>query len=1048
MIKRILLFALLAVCSGQLLATIPTAPRVTGFIKNNGQWPSEVLYLQRSANMDAWIMSDGMVLDHYTMQGTTRVGHVVRMHWDNASQNTQVVEGRTLSTVTFHKGGAMNGLVVPSVEKLRVNGVYKGVDVSYYTDKAGRLRYDVDLAAGTLGTGMAFRFEGDQGIDVKNGEVRLHTSMGDIMMNDLYAFMSGTRSLSTPVSFSISASGVQFEIEKRAVTEPLTIDPVVYGTYIGGSDNDVITSIVNAGDGVYVGGSTMGIEFPAEVGAYQKKMQGAGDGFVALLSKDLSSVVNYTYIGGTSRDNLVGIALDANGMVCITGETESDDMPVTIGSVGQIYKGQIDTYIARLSKDLTTMEICTFLGGNKDDKPYAIAVEAATGAIYVAGSTTSNAQFPTQLAHQKTHGGQEDCYLAKLSPGGGTFVFCTYYGKDGNEAFTALAVDPAGSPYVTGYTSSSTFETAPTPGKWSSGRVPYDRTYNGGKTDAFVIKFFPDGTLSKKDDGTYSTFFGGSGEDEGRGIYIDAQGRAVVVGVTNSKGLPAAGTLYTEQIGGRDIFMCLFTDDGRGLTACTYFGGTGDDDVKGMMAETSLNGGIIWGTTSSIEFPSAGAGSVNAKNGATDGFLAILNPYTLKFGTVMGGSATDTTVGASFDEKGDFYFAVRGTSEDLPTTGEAWNPSAIGAEDGYVAKWAAGSISLVSPAGGEVWCLGSTRTISWSADGMLDNDRYQVEMSPDGGGSWTNIGKDVAGLSFNWKPATTLASGSDYQIRVFTSRGHVVKSQPFTLSAPPKVVTDPVSTSACDGGSVTLSVVAQGASVKYQWRKNGTNINGATDATYVVDNVTMNSAGSYDCVVTGACSPSATSKPATVAIAAKTAITEQPQSVVVTEHQSFTLTCKASGDNLTYAWYKNGNILDGAKDFKLVVSDATISDVGTYRCVVTGGCGSAESVEATVDVKVSSVQEDIIAGPVTMRVLGPSPASEYLAVRLSTDVQTDVVVRLVATDGTTALQYHAEQITGGVSNVQIPVRSVAAGVYGLELQAGGQVLRTTVVIAR
>lgn len=1048
MINRLLLFVLAFVGVVSAHAHTASNTRVSGFVVNAGQWSKNVLFCHHTANLDTWITTNGLILDQFTNKGDVRTGHVVEMRWENTNNVPTAELGIPSATVTYMKSRTDLPIGTTSYESVVLRNVYDGISVVYYMDKAGHLRYDLEVAAGAAINNVAMSFSGDRGMHVATNAVELSTSLGSVLMTDLLAYVNKQTSQATPAWFSSTANGAQIVVPSHDATQHLTIDPVVYSTYVGGDGDDVLKSIVYSGEYAYVCGSTTGMSFPTDIGAYQKSTKGLNDGFVAKLSKDLSRVVSYTYFGGTDDDKIIGIALDASGKVCVTGETLSNDLPVTIGSVGQIYKAQIDAFIARLSADLTTLDVATYLGGNKDDRPLAIAVEAATGAIYVAGTTSSNAQFPTTLAHQATFGGNEDCFLAKLSPGGGTFVFCTYYGKDGKEAFTSIAVDPAGSPYVTGYTTSSTFETAPTPGKWSSGRVPYDRTYNGGLTDAFVIKFFPDGTLSKKDDGTYSTFFGGSGEDEGRGIYIDAQGRAVIVGVTNSKGLTAAGTLYTEKIGGKDIFMAILTDDGRGLTACTYFGGTGDDDVLGIIAEPSLNGGLMWGTTSSSEFPTAGAGAISARNGATDAFLTVLNPYTLKFSTLMGGSKADTSVSGSFDGSGGFYYALRSTSVDLPTNELSWNKEPVGGIDGYVAKWAYGSITLVSPASGETWCIGVNKTISWSADGMLDTDLYQIEASADGGKTWTSVAKDVKGLSYNWKPASSLETGSNYVVRVFTNRGHMLVSGQFTLSAPPKVVTDPVSVSACDGGSIQLSVEAEGANLRYQWRRNGTSINGANQPLYSIPTVNSGSAGSYDCVVAGSCNPASTSKPAIVSVAIKTAITEQPASVSLAEGQSFTVACKATGSDLKYAWFFNGNAIDGANASSYTIQSAAPGNSGKYKCTVVGGCGTETSTEATVVVTPLSVQQDIVVGSSAMRVLGPSPASETVALRVTIPTDAVVTARLISANGSLVTTHSFGTVVGGSNIVLLPVSDLASGVYGLELVTDKAVLRTAIQVAR
>ena len=94
-------------------------------------------------------------------------------------------------------------------------------------------------------------------------------------------------------------------------------------------------------------------------------------------------------------------------------------------------------------------------------------------------------------------------------------VYSTYLGGSGLEQVGGIAMDAAGSAYVTGYTNSTNFPT----------QSPYQATYQGGTEDVFVTKLNPAGNAL-----VYSTYLGGSGEDEGYGIAVDAAGSAYVTG--------------------------------------------------------------------------------------------------------------------------------------------------------------------------------------------------------------------------------------------------------------------------------------------------------------------------------------------------------------------------------------------------------------------------------------------------------------------------------------------------------------------------------------
>src|SRR5229473_900941 len=127
----------------------------------------------------------------------------------------------------------------------------------------------------------------------------------------------------------------------------------------------------------------------------------------------------------------------------------------------------------------------TFLGGTGDDRANAIAADS-TGAAYVVGQTSGG--FPTLNAEQNTYGGNNDAFVAKLSPSG-ALVYSTYLGGSGADVGQGIAVDSTGAVYVTGYTGGGGFPTL----------NAEQNTYGGGQ-DAFVAKLGSTGTL------VYSTY--------------------------------------------------------------------------------------------------------------------------------------------------------------------------------------------------------------------------------------------------------------------------------------------------------------------------------------------------------------------------------------------------------------------------------------------------------------------------------------------------------------------------------------------------------------
>jgi hypothetical protein len=151
----------------------------------------------------------------------------------------------------------------------------------------------------------------------------------------------------------------------------------------------------------------------------------------------------------------------------------------------------------------------TFLGGSNQDEANGIAVDAI-GAAYLTGHTYSD-NFPTKNAYQGTffdrgHFGGLIAFVTKISPTGNSLVYSTYLGGHNLVEGRGIAVDATGAAYVTGYT--------------NSGNFPTINAYQGllnGFENAFVTKLSPAG-----DTLVYSTFLGGSNQDEANGIAVDA----------------------------------------------------------------------------------------------------------------------------------------------------------------------------------------------------------------------------------------------------------------------------------------------------------------------------------------------------------------------------------------------------------------------------------------------------------------------------------------------------------------------------------------------
>ena len=165
---------------------------------------------------------------------------------------------------------------------------------------------------------------------------------------------------------------------------------------------------------------------------------------------------------------------------------------------------------------------------------------------------------------------------------------------------------------------------------------------------------------------------------------------------------------------------------------------------------------------------------------------------------------------------------------------------------------------------------------------------------------------------------------------------------------PPAITQQPTNQTVNEGGTLTLSVIATNAT-GYQWKKDGSDIPSATNATYSKSGVLPADAGSYTCVVSGEAGTSVTSDAATVTVNALPVITQQPSGQTINDGETLTLNVVATGAT-GYQWKKGEEDILDATTATYTKEGATAADSGSYTCVVTGAGGSVTSNAATVTV--------------------------------------------------------------------------------------------------
>jgi len=596
---------------------------------------------------------------------------IVRMKLEGANPSPEIEGLEQLSTTTnYFAGSDPSGwrTDIPTFNRVRYSQVYPGIDMVYYGDQR-RLEYDFVVTPGTEPNVIQIAFEGIKGYEVTyEGDLVLRTALGDIRQSKPVAYQE-VNGVKQEVSAGYVPKGlgrVGFQLGDYDSTRPLIIDPVlVYSSYLGGSGFDQGYAIAadNLGN-AYVTGRTAAIDFPTTPGAFQTNY-GGGDAFVAKLNPAGTALVYSTYLNGASGN---GIAVDPDGSAYVTGDAYTMNFPTTAGAFQTVPTGY-DVFITKLNPAGSALTYSARFGGNLDDFGRGIAVDAA-GNAYITGWTgcrSTPCTFPTVNAFQPEYaGGTNDAFVTKIDSNGSALVYSTYLGggdiinatEDWGEA---IAVDNAGSAYVTGYTFSPDFPI--TIGAFDSTRAGLD---------AFITKFTPGGASVE-----YSTFLGGPGRELGMGVAVDASGNAYVTGITESfdnpftpiyDGFPVTPGAFQTR-GSFDAFVTKLNPKGTGLVYSTYLGGTLGVDRAWAIALDDTGNAYITGDTTSANFPTVSPIQARYGGGLSDAFVTKLNALgsALVYSTFLGGGLTDEGRGIALGGNGAAFATGDTSSNDFPT---------------------------------------------------------------------------------------------------------------------------------------------------------------------------------------------------------------------------------------------------------------------------------------------------------------------------------------------------------------------------------------------
>jgi len=586
-------------------------------------------------------------------------------------------------------------------DSLNLGEPYPGIRVSVKA-AGNNVEKLFHVAPGAEPGAIEIAVDGVNGLRVdQDGRLALSTALGDILFTApaAYQIVDGARRPVDVAYVAGESNRYGFRVGGYDRDRELVIDPLLASTYVGGRnpsppgnyDDDIVYDMVVSGGDVYIAGVTQSPDFPIVLGYDHDLPNAYPDGFVALLSGDLSAVIASTYFGTDSFDRVSSIALDADGSLVVVGQA-GYGFPVTDGAY--TWSGETPTgggFVARFSPDLSTL-IASAIPTPSD---YPAQVELGNGGIYF-GGTTNNIDFRiTPGAYKATccpTGGfgirDYDGFAGKLSPDLGTLEAMTYLGGD---LVSGISVAPDGKVFIT------------------------DGSDNA--VTGYIARF--DAGLTTRE--AYLSYYPGSQSGSSRTYFnevVAGDGFVVTAGQTYMDDLPATPGAYDTTCGTDGVcdgigpllvplpdgFVAKYSSNLQDTLALTYLGGLDGESIRALVL--GPDGDIyVAGETISVDFPTTGDDTTCGSDGqcdpigsddtpVADGFVARLSADLshLVYGTYLGGSGEDFPLALALDDAGLLYVAGYTRSSDFPTTPGAFDDSYNGGtSDAFVSLIDTGS---------------------------------------------------------------------------------------------------------------------------------------------------------------------------------------------------------------------------------------------------------------------------------------------------------------------------------------------------------------------
>lgn len=563
------------------------------FTPNQGQWNEKIRFQLKMNPGHMYLENQGatylfLEMDEHARHqpsNTEARAHCLRMNYVGANPDAAFLPGKQTpfyyNYFTGNDPARWKSGLHSSYELTREN-IYPGIDLMYYGNENGNLKYDFLVSPGADASVIRWKYAGADKIKLQGKDLVIETSICTLTEKaPLVWQMIQGKKVMVECRYALAGDSISFVFPNGYDEHyPLVIDPIlVFSSYSGSTaDNFGFTATYDAVKNTFGAGIVYpNGQYPVTPGAFQTSF----NGLVTSFTRDIglskfnvsgSTLIYSTYLGGTGTEAPHSIVCNSANELYIMGTTGSLDFPMA----GAPFDN-------------------TFNGGTNAAPP-------SSGMSYNSGS---------------------DIFVARFNPTGTALLSSTYIGgtqNDGLNLSTSLAynygdpfrgeviVDATGDIVVASVTSSADFPT--------SANAP-EPVFGGGGYDGVVFRM--NASLSVLN---WSTYFGGAGADAAYGVQEDSNGDVYVAGGSESPDLLVSpGALQTTYSGAVDGFAVRYSPSGNSILACSYFGTSQYDQC--YFVQIDLNNDVYVVGQTAGNYPITPAGVYN--NGNSGQFIHKFN---------------------------------------------------------------------------------------------------------------------------------------------------------------------------------------------------------------------------------------------------------------------------------------------------------------------------------------------------------------------------------------------------------------------------------------